>query len=117
MERSRTPQAITCAGWVLAIVAGVIVSRLGAGLISQSLFPARSAATESLIQTLILTALYGVMAWRFVVMSMHRRRANHEHRPVYVQAISGRTVVATGEPLNLQSAASARHLTLVPPVR
>jgi hypothetical protein len=124
VEENRTFQ-VTRLGWVVAIVASVIASRIAAGFVAGSIIHDGSAATESLVQTLILMSLYGAIGWRFIVMTMHRRRGT----PARVAAVvavplaqpanrttANRTAVSPA-PTSRSLAPGARHLALVPPVR
>ena len=111
------------------IVASVVVSRAITGAVAGAIQPMSSAAAQLFLQTVLIAALYGVLAWRLVVVPMHRRRDDALARTVAIPVRSMSTTApapiavraggSTTAPTTVVAPASGNlrrgHLSLVPP--
>ena len=98
---------------VAVIAASVIGLRQLVHHLLGTMLPTLSVAATLLVETVVLTAAYGVLAWRFVVVPAGRRPAPPVHRREQPLVPSLVRVDATAAS-NATRSARARHLSLVP---
>ena len=101
--------------WILFVVLGIAVGWKAAGAAVAAALPNVSEATSMFVETVLLTAFYGVLAWRLLIVPMQRRQASvPTDRAADQTRASVVSKVERPQPLAVLPRVAGRHLALVP---